>query len=407
MRNFVRAISSLVITGIVAVSGITGYYMYNLPDSFYVSKGTQLKLSCGFEISAQGSQNIMLVNTGGEKFTGNEVTLKLFGIVPIKNVRVSEVDRPVLVPGGNPFGIKLITEGVMVIGVSQVDSCDGEVCPASTSGIKVGDVIISINGKPVTSNTAIEDAITKSQGEDVVVKIRRSSKDVEVILTPAYSLSDACYRAGMFVRDSSAGIGTITFYDPNTEMFGGLGHAVCDVDTGEILPLHSGQVVAVTINGVHKGQPGHPGELVGSFVSSLSIGSLLLNNQSGLFGELDSAPNSSPAIPMAYRQEIKEGHATILTTLKGNSPKEYDIEIESIDLKSSDEYKNMVIKVTDPELLDEAGGILQGMSGSPILQNGKIVGAVTHVFVNDPSKGYGIFVDTMYNYSEQLGNQAA
>ncbi|MFA5657864.1 MAG: SpoIVB peptidase [Oscillospiraceae bacterium] len=407
MRNFVRAVSSLVILGVLAVSGITGYYMYSLPDSFYVSRGTNLKLSCQFDITANESEAIKSVQSGGEKYMGNEVTLKLFGLVPIKTVSVSEVDRPVLVPGGNPFGIKIITEGVIVIGVSEVDSCDGSICPASTSGILVGDVIISINGKKITSNSAIEEAITKSQGEDVIVKLKRDSKVIEIILTPAYSLSEACFRAGMYVRDSSAGIGTITFYDPETEMFGGLGHPVCDVDTGEILPLHSGEVVAVTINGLHKGQPGHPGELVGSFVSSLSIGSLLLNNQSGLFGELDSAPNSSPAIPMAYRQEITEGHATILTTLKGNSPKEYDIEIESINYKGGEEFKNMVIKVTDTELLEQAGGILQGMSGSPILQNGKIVGAVTHVFVNDPTKGYGIFVDTMYNYSLKVIQNAA
>lgn len=401
MRSFVRTISSLVIAGVLAISGLTGYYIYNLPDNFYVTKGTDLRLACQFDISAVPINKITSVQSGGEKFNPSEVTLKLFGKIPIKTVKISEVDRPVLVPGGNPFGIKLITEGVVVIGISDVESCDGKICPAVKSGIKTGDVIISINGQKITSNNAIENVITQSQGEDVVVTLKRDTRQLETILTPIYSITDTCYRAGIYVRDSSAGIGTITFYDPNTEMFGGLGHPVCDADTGDILPLHSGQVVAVTINGLNKGQPGKPGELIGSFVSSLSIGSLLINNQSGLFGELDSAPNSSTAIPMAYRQEIKTGKATILTTLKGNSPEEYEIEIESIDLKGAEESKNMVIKITDPDLLSQSGGIVQGMSGSPIIQNGRIVGAVTHVFVNDPTKGYAIFIDTMYNYSKQ------
>ena len=238
----------------------------------------------------------------------------------------------------------------------------------------------------------------RSQGDEVIVSVKRNDKVEKVVLYPEYSLSEACYKAGMWVRDSSAGIGTITFYDPQTEMFGGLGHAVCDSDTGEILPLHSGEVVAVTINGLKKGQEGNPGELVGSFLSSMSIGNLNINNQSGVFGKLDSAPNLSSPIPMGYRQEIQEGKAQILTTIKGNSPKAYDIEIEHINLKSNELSKNMIVRITDPELLEKTGGILQGMSGSPIVQNGKIVGAVTHVFVNDPTRGYGIFVDIMYSY---------
>ncbi len=290
----------------------------------------------------------------------------------------------------------------MVIGVTSVDTCDGEISPAEECGINEGDIILSINGNKITSNQALQDAIMRSQGEQVVVTLKRDNETENVILYPQYSLSESSFKAGMWVRDSSAGIGTITFYDPETESFGGLGHPVCDSDTGKILSIAKGEVVAVTINGYKKGIEGKPGELIGNFVSSMATGSLVLNNESGIFGKLDSAPNLSSPVPLGYRQEIKEGKATILTTIKGNSPKEYEIEIERIDLKSNELSKNMIIKVTDEELLEKTGGILQGMSGSPIIQDGKLIGAVTHVFVNDPTRGYAIFADIMYGFTQKI-----
>lgn len=407
MKKVVKTFLFFLISAIVLLCGLIGYYIYYLPNSYYVTKGTNLKLSCFFDVEAVNKNKITQSSFSGNSTMGSDITLKLFGVIPIKDVKVKPVDTPVVVPGGNPFGIKILTEGVMVIGISEVDCCEGKISPARDSGIKPGDIIISINGNNITSNQTLADAIMKSQGEKVVASIRRESKMMNIEIQPRYSLSDSCYKAGMWVRDSTAGIGTITFYDPQTSMFGGLGHPVCDTDTGEILPLHSGQVVPVTINGVNKGKSGQPGELIGTFVSNFSIGSLLLNNQSGLFGELNSPPNQLSPIPIAYRQEIQEGKATILTTIKGNSPKEYEIQIEKVDLKGDELSKNMVIRITDPELLDKAGGILQGMSGSPIIQNGKLVGAVTHVFVNDPTKGYGIFAETMYNYSVQMAKKAA
>jgi len=404
MRNFVKTVSALLILSVIAISVVIGYYFCYLPDSYYVTKGTNLKICCKLDIKATNNKTFVPSQIGDENQMGSGATLKLFGVIPIKEVKIKEVNTPVLIPGGNPFGIKLLSEGVMVIGTAKVDSVDGDVCPALDCGIEVGDIIYSINGEKMVSNQSIADAILSSSGEKVVVELKRNSKAFKVDLEPVYSLSEASYKAGMWVRDSSAGIGTITFYDPQTEIFGGLGHPVCDSDTGNIIPLHSGEVVGVNINGVVKGQSGQPGELIGSFVSNFSVGKLLLNNQSGLFGELNSAPNLSTPIPLGYRQEIETGPATILTTIKGNTPKEYNIEIEKIDLKNNGESKNMIIKISDKELLEETGGILQGMSGSPIIQNGKLVGAVTHVFVNDPTKGYAVFVDTMYDYAMQLNN---
>lgn len=397
MRRFVRCVCSLMIFSVLAVSGITGYYFYNLPDSFYVTKGDTLKINGIFDIETCDSQQIKQSALTHDDTLQSTVTLKLFGCIPIKDVSVKAIEEPTLIAGGNPFGIKIITEGVMVVNTTKVDTVKGEISPAELSGIRQGDVILEINGQKVLTNEDLQTLIMKSQGKNVVVSVKRDDKIEKVVLSPKYSLSEACYKAGMWVRDSSAGIGTITFYDPQSEMFGGLGHPVCDSDTGKVLPLHSGEVVAVTINGLKKGSEGNPGELIGSFISSMSIGDLTINNETGVFGKLNSAPNLSSPMPMGYRQDIKEGKAQILTTIKGNSPKQYDIEIEHIDLRETSYSKNMIIQITDPELLEKTGGILQGMSGSPIIQDGKIVGAVTHVFVNDPTRGYAIFIDTMYS----------
>lgn len=404
MRNFVRSIMSVFMLAVVAVCSVAGYYIYNLPDEFYVTKGNSLIINSKFDIESCDTGLVKQSVISSDMIMESGVTLKLFGKIPIKDVRVKSVEQPTLIVGGNPFGIKIITEGVMVIGVTTVDTCNGEISPAESCGIEEGDIILSINGTKITSNETLQDAIMRSQGNKVNVTVKRGNTTQNVILSPVYSLSEASYKAGMWVRDSSAGIGTITFYDPVTKSFGGLGHPVCDSDTGTILPIHSGEVVAVTISGYKKGESGKPGELIGSFISSMSTGNLIMNNQSGVFGTLDSAPNLSSPVPLGYRQEIKQGKATILTTIKGNSPKQYEIEIERIDLKSDELSKNMIIKVTDKELLEQTGGILQGMSGSPIIQNGKIVGAVTHVFVNDPTRGYAIFADIMYDYTMQISN---
>ena len=402
MRKTVRFLSAVINMVIIAVCVLVGHYFIRLPNNYYVTKGTSLKLPCYFSVDVFSQSNT--VQSLNSKVTplNSKVTLKLFGVIPIKDVNVQAVDRPVLVPGGNPFGIKLLTEGVMVIGLGEVQSQDGIVSPATDAGIKMGDVVISVNGRKVTSNSEIANIISNCDGQVIPVILKRNSEDMLLNLKPVYSVNDGSYKAGMWVRDSTAGIGTITFYDPATGNFGGLGHPVCDVDTGEILPLSSGEVVDVSINGVSKGISGTPGELLGSFISNVPIGNLLINNQSGLFGKLSNAPNLSSPIPMAMRQEIEVGDATILTTINGGQPKEYKIRIEKIDLKESENSKNMVIRVTDKELLDISGGIVQGMSGSPIIQNGRLVGAVTHVFVNDPTKGYGIFCDTMYSYANSL-----
>lgn len=404
MKKNVKRVASVLIFAIVIVCSITGYYIYSLPNSFYVEENSELNFNCFFDIESGQSDKTIDVVFSRVVPIRQKVTLKLFGKIPIKEVNVSHVSANSVVPGGNPFGIKLITDGVMVIGISDVDCSDGNYSPARDVGIRPGDVILSINGNKITSNKKMADTVLNCQGEKLIVVVKRDSNIINFEVTPRYSVSNSCYRAGIWVRDSSAGIGTLTFYDPLTGRFGGLGHPVCDADTKEILPLYSGEVVPVKINGVTKGVSGKPGELLGSFVSSFAIGSLNINNETGVFGMLDSAPNNMKTIPIAFKQEIKTGSAKILTTLNGNTPEEFEIEIEKIDMNSDHLSKNMIIKITDPKLLEKTGGIVQGMSGSPIIQNGKLIGAVTHVLIKDPTRGYGIFIENMMdsvnNYSK-------
>jgi stage IV sporulation protein B len=319
--------------------------------------------------------------------------LKLFGTIPIKKVNITEVDRPVLVPGGTPFGIKLLMDGVMVVGMGNVSN--GE-CPAQDAGIRTGDVILTLNEKEVDSNSDIKEIIQQEGDKPVVVDLRRDDIEQKVLLIPSYSEKDKCYQAGMWVRDSSAGIGTVTFYDPETAVFGGLGHPICDTDTGEIVPISSGEVVDVEITKVVKGLSGIPGELCGMFSGSKPCGTVNMNNECGIFGEMIKPPSDFPAIPMAFKQEIKEGECEIICTINGDDPQKYKAVIERVDY-TAESTKNMIIRITDPKLLSVTGGIVQGMSGSPIIQNNMLVGAVTHVFVNDPSKGYGIFIENMYS----------
>ena len=407
MRKTIKVISVLATAGIMALFSLVVYYTINLPDEFYVTEGNKLKLSCAVEITAESAYENAAQPASSMGTSESAVDLKLFGVVPIKEVKVQPVSQPVLIPGGSPFGIKMLTEGVVVIGLGDVDTSKGFVGPAKQAGIKIGDIILSVQGQELLSNKDLAAIIEQSEGKPVEIVLRRGQTTHTFSVTPVLSQSSGTFKAGIWVRDSSAGIGTITYYDPQTSAFGGLGHPVCDVDTGEILPLMSGDVVAVSISGVTMGAAGSPGELVGNFISKTAIGKLLMNTETGIFGTLDFCPVSNKAIPMAMRQNIQVGPATILTTIEGTEPKEYDIMIEKIDLKDTEITKNMVIRVTDPDLLSKTGGIVQGMSGSPILQNGTLVGAVTHVFINEPTKGYAIFCENMYNFSQNIENEAA
>lgn len=402
-----------------AVTGILVYYNITLPDSYLVSEGQALCLGNFVDVSSDG---ILPVNYSFEYPDGENIRsvfadaspaenarceqLRFLGIFPIKTVTVNEVDEPVVIPCGTPFGIKLLTEGVMVVELTGFD-CGGRLAsPARDAGIEEGDVILSISGKKVFSNKDVSRIIEESGGKTLGVELLCGDKRRIIFIRPEMSAADGCYRAGMWVRDSSAGIGTVTFYDPASHIFAGLGHPVCDRDTGETLTMSKGESAEVVISGIKKSAAGTPGELIGMFADNDPSGELLLNSDCGLYGRMEKAPASGSAVPVAMRQEIEAGPAEIYATISGGVPEKFSVEIEKIDLTDSEGSHNMVVRVTDSELLEKAGGIVQGMSGSPIIQNGKLVGAVTHVLVRDPTRGYGIFADTMINSVRELEEEA-
>lgn len=398
-KRFFRFCSVMLTAAAVPLLGLVEYLNRTLPDRFYVTEGESFAIHSGFDIQAETRDRGLLreaYSSAGNFYTAD---LKLWGGLVLKPVTVEVVDRVVLTPGGAPFGIKMFTQGVMVVGMSDVETKNGLASPAKEVGIRMGDMILSLNGREVTGNEDVARIVAESGGEALLCQYSRQGEEMSTRLHPVQSATDGSYKIGIWVRDSSAGIGTLTFCNFNNHTFAGLGHGVCDVDTKELLPLMTGEIVDVTISAVVRGQTGTPGELRGSFNRGGRIGTLQINSETGVFGTLELDYINPYQIPLGYRQEVEEGPATVLTTVSGNQPQEFQIRIEKVNFSDAAPTKNMVIRITDPKLLEKTGGIVQGMSGSPILQNGKLVGAVTHVFVNDPTRGYGIFAENMYQTS--------
>ncbi len=397
VKSFVIALSII----LALIFSLILYYNYSLPNRYYISKGDKLTLSKDY-ISASAVSSSATVSS---HLNNQTVSLNLFNVFPIKTVSVKVNEEIYLLPSGNAFGIKMFTDGAVVVGFSEIKSTDGNFyCPGIDAGIKDGDIITSVNGEEITRNEQVALIIEASGGNPLEIEIKRDNQTFKTTLYPVLSEIDNTYKGGIWVRDSAAGIGTMTYIDPKTGVFAGLGHPILDVDTGVIMPIESGDVCEVVISNICKGNPGVPGELQGIFASGEPIGNITLNNQTGIYGTLFTCPASeADYVPLGYKQEAHTGSATILCDLGGDGCKEYDIEIQSIDYNDLTQTKNMVIKVTDEKLLALTGGIVQGMSGTPILQDGKLIGAVTHVFVNNPAKGYAIFAENMYCYSNQIG----
>lgn len=310
-----------------------------------------------------------------------------------------------LYPGGIPFGVKFMTEGVIITGFSEIKTQNGKSCPATEAGLCQNDIIIKVNGDNITDASHLLKLAEQSGGNAMNIVYLRNGKQGSTSLKPAYCTEDGKYKTGMYVRDSGAGIGTVTYIVPETLTFGGLGHGICDSQTGKLVSMQRGSVVGVTINGVVKGISGAPGEVRGYFGPG-KTGTLLQNTDCGVFGAFVSLPEGLMYEPMSVgtRNELKAGKAVILSTLEGTTPTEYEIEISDINTASSTN-KCFTVKVTDKALLEKTGGIIQGMSGSPIIQNGKLVGAVTHVLVNDPTTGYGIFIENMLNAAQNSASK--
>ena len=332
-----------------------------LPDRYYLAKGSRFSLgdSSLIQTSSNDGYPLSVYSSTGNTF---RMDLKLLGLINIKPVSVQVVDRRVLALCGTPFGIKMVTDGVMVVGTGAVTDCNSRaVSPAQTAGIQEGDIILSINGEKISSKKQLTKLVESSAGQPLSLVVRRGEQLTSLHLSPVRSSLDNSYHLGLWVRDSSAGIGTMTFYDPNNGCFAGLGHAICDVDTGQLMPLSQGEIVEASIIGVHAGKSGSPGQLQGAFVANRSIGSLYTNSYNGVYGRLMNQPVDAQTIPMAQCQEVRQGPVKILTTVSGQKPQLFDACIEKLSLSQDEPTKNMVLRITDPDLLELSGGIVQGM----------------------------------------------
>ncbi len=321
---------------------------------------------------------------------GSRILELLFG----KDDNKKSEDKAIsLVPGGGVFGVKIKQKYVTITESSGVPALKG------------GDIILSVNGQSVTSAAEVKQMVQKSDGKSLTIRALHQGQEIGVEILPSFK--DGEYKIGLSLRDGAAGLGTITFIDPQSGVFGGLGHGICDSESGEIISMDTGEVCGVILGGIHKGECGKPGELCGVLTGD-DIGDLTINSECGVFGVLTNTKSlGTESIPIGTRDEISEGSATIISTLKNGKTAEYKIEIYDID-KNSDGSKSFRIRVTDETLKAITGGIIRGMSGSPIIQNGKLVGAVTHVMVADPTEGYGIFIENMLNAAgTQIQQKAA
>ena len=310
-----------------------------------------------------------------------------------------------VIPIGKTVGITVKLSGVVVVGTAEFENSDGKICcPASDAGIKCGDIILSIDGTQITSAKVLEETTKGIKSDEISVLIERDGEQKTLKLTPQISSADNKHKLGIWIKDSSSGIGTLTCYDPQTQEFVGLGHGISDFDEN-LTKISSGSVMEANVASIKRGEKGNPGELIGIFSEdSPKIGTISENNPTGIKGRLNNnASVSSKFQPteVANCDEVTEGDITILSNIEGNDSEEYSAKILKIN-KDKSSVRSMVIKITDERLIEKTGGIVRGMSGSPILQNGRIVGAVTHVFVNDPTRGYGIFIENMLAEAEKI-----
>lgn len=359
------------------------------------------------EIKASGNI-IKLSNPVKFKTSSNgrvNMYLKLFGLLPLKTLRVDVLKNHKIIACGNTVGVKLKTDGVLVVGMSDVVTDENKrVLPSRSSNIRPGDIIFQVNQSRVNDISDLIKEIENSHGNAIALKYRRGSRIEQAQIVPVKSADDSKYHIGLWVRDSTAGIGTLTFYDPSSKRFGALGHGITDIDTGMLMPIKSGELLGSNILAVKKSERGFPGELKGIFAEGNKLGTISVNSELGIYGKLNNGAAGSingNMYTVALRTEVKEGPAYILSNIDGKTVEEYKVEIQRVSRQNTNGSKGMVIKVTDERLLDTTGGIVQGMSGSPIIQNGKIVGAVTHVLVNDPTRGYGIFIEGMLKHIEK------
>ena len=380
----------------------------DMPDTLSLTAGQVSTMQLGGltlsgdAMTVTATEDQTLAEVTAQTSGTTDMLLSLLGI-PLKKVQVHISPEKRLIPGGQALGVAMRTEGVLIVGVSDVEA---GVSPARSAGLQAGDVIRSVDGSPVTTAESLTALMNQSGGKTVHIAYIRQGENRTALLTPHRDASTGAIRLGAWVRDSTAGVGTLSFYDPDTGRYAALGHAITDGDTGSVLSVSEGQVLRADIVAVQKGQRGTPGELKGSFLREGEVlGDIRRNTILGIYGALDK-PAENPlypaGLPIGLRSGVHTGAATILSSVDGTGVHEYAIEITRVNQQTAPSPKSMVIRVTDERLLSVTGGIVQGMSGSPIIQDGRLVGAVTHVFVSDPTQGYGLYVDWMLGEAKEI-----
>lgn len=378
-----------IITAPIFILALITYLNYRiLPDKIYLN-------------DTESVSNISIFNSNKinkAKFSSNKVKFNLLGLIPLKSVPVQKVSDLEVYPGGTSVGVRLTTEGVLVVGFSEIETAEGiNESPAKLAGIELGDIILKVNDQSIEGSKDLIGKVRSANSENVKLDIKRNGELISKNIVLLKESNE--YKMGLWVRDSTAGIGTLTFYHKDTKTFGALGHPITDGDTNKSFTIKKGDLLRSSVLSVRRGERGTPGELKGLFLNeNESIGNISKNTESGIYGDAYTSlinPSFNKPIPIGFRSEIVEGPAKIITTIGDGGPKEYQIEIAKLLPQEKAGPKSMLIKITDEELLQKTGGIVQGMSGSPIIQNGKLVGAVTHVLINKPELGYGIYIEWM------------
>lgn len=419
MRKIIRILGILFVLALCTVYFLPAVRSYSsIPEEIYIQNGLSKTIDLGLPMKAD-LQTKGVVSLSGDTLEDvadmhspltidaidsgdTTIELSLFGM-PVKKVKVNVSNEVMVIPGGQSIGVTLYTQGALVVGITGMELDNGEmVNPAREAGMLPGDVILSINGTKIENAYHVSEIVDEVDGKLNIV-VDRNGRKIDLKVKPSMD-SSGKMRLGVWVRDSTAGVGTLTFILPEQKWFGGLGHAICDLDTGSVLSVKEGEIYFSKIIEVNKGESGIPGEIIGKFSSaSGNIGIIQKNTEFGIYGllynDIDLSAFSEP-MPVAQRDDIKLGSAHILSTVDHEGVKAFDCEIIKVNEQNVIGQKGLVLKITDQELLETTGGIVQGMSGSPIVQNGKLVGAVTHVFVNNPTKGYGLYADWMLKQVE-------
>ncbi len=407
---------------LIAFAIYAGAGAASIPDEIYLIGDSERTIDISFPFTLEAAKSeeaaVSALKLNGESLTDheaggytetvtissdgectNDFKVKLFGFITVKTVKVTAMEDVMLVPGGQNIGVVLHTEGALVVGCMKFTAENGASCnPAEDAGLQPGDVIEKYNGTVVENASHLSELVNEFGGMAGIVTIIRDEEKLSLEVTPMRDISDGMLKLGVWVRDSTLGVGTLTFFEPISEKFAGLGHAITDIDTGELLTVKSGTIVEAKVIEVVKGQAGAPGEIRGYFDSGYNVvGDIYSNTEYGIYGKTETLLQNKvyKLLEAADRSQVEVGPATILCTLDKEGIKEYSCRIVKLNKQNSPGEKSFVIEIDDPALIEKTGGIIQGMSGSPIIQNGKLIGAVTHVFVDNPQKGYGIYIDWM------------